>query len=32
MFVRILKWFENSAAPLVGQLPPSALRHLFYRL
>jgi hypothetical protein len=32
MFVRLLTWFENATAPIVGQLPPSALRHLFARL
>jgi hypothetical protein len=31
MFARLLKWFEDAAAPIVGQLPPSALRYILYR-
>jgi hypothetical protein len=32
MLVRLLKWFEDATAPIVGQLPPSALRYMLYRL
>ncbi len=32
MFERFTQWFETTVAPVVGQLPPGALRYILYRV